>query len=90
MSAAAYRGWRFENENPEADLKARGVLETSVLPNYPYREHALEVWAALKEYVGNYVNLYYKGPEDIAQDYELQNFWADVKQAHSSEYAKTP
>ncbi|GAQ79298.1 lipoxygenase [Klebsormidium nitens] len=84
VSAAAYRGWRFENENPEQDLKARGVLDKSALPNYPYREHALEVWGALREYVREYVDLYYTGSQDIADDYELQAFWADVKQAHSS------
>lgn len=89
MSAAAYRGWRFENENPEQDLKARGVLDKSALPNYPYREHALVVWAALREYVREYVDLYYTEPHDIANDYELQAFWDDVKQAHSSERGKT-
>jgi arachidonate 15-lipoxygenase len=85
VSAAGYRGWRFKNQDPSKDLEVRGVLDEDKLPNYPYRAHALEVWAALQEYTKNYVDLYYNGEEDIAFDFELRAFWNDVKRAHSSE-----
>lgn len=84
-SAAAYKGWRFDHENPITDLKQRGVFDKESLPKYPYREHALEVWGAIKSYVTDYVALYYKSEDDIADDYELQAFWNDIKRAHSSE-----
>lgn len=70
-------------------MELRGLLDKDALPNYPYRAHALEVWAALQEYTTEYVNLYYKNKEDIAYDYELQAFWGDVKRAHSSKLGVT-
>jgi hypothetical protein len=86
VSAAGYKGWRFDAQTPRADLKARGVLEQSTLPIYPYREHALEVFDALEQYIKDYVGLNYKNQEDIARDFELQAFLTDVKRGADSKF----
>ena len=57
------------------DLKARGVDNTSHLPDYPYRDDALLVWNAINQWVGDYVAVYYASDSDVTGDYELRA-WA--------------
>ena len=58
-----------------ADLKARGVDDPALLPDYPYRDDALLVWNAIAQWVGDYVATYYLGDADVLGDFELQA-WA--------------
>lgn len=64
------------------ELTRRGVGETDVdgagenfLPDYPYRDDALLLWKAIKDYVSGYLKLYYKSSAKIVDDPELQD-WA--------------
>jgi arachidonate 15-lipoxygenase len=52
-------------------LAARGVADTTALPNYPYRDDALPYWAAIGEWVGAYLRLYYHSDQDVKDDTEL-------------------
>ena len=58
-----------------ADLKARGVDDPALLPDYPYRDDALLVWNAIAQWVGEYVTTYYSSDADVVGDFELQA-WA--------------
>jgi arachidonate 15-lipoxygenase len=50
--------------------------EMELLPEYPYRDDALIIWNAIKEWVGDYLSIYYRNPvDDIKNDTELQ-LWA--------------
>ena len=57
------------------DLRARGVDNTSQLPDYPYRDDALLVWNAISQWVSDYVGVYYASDSDVTGDYELKA-WA--------------
>jgi len=53
------------------DLKNRAVDNPSYLPDYPYRDDALLLWAAIETWVNNYVQLYYTDDASVLADGEL-------------------
>ena len=59
------------------DIIARGVGADGPLANYPYRDDALLVWAAIEDWVSAYVKTYYDSDADVAADQELQD-WAEA------------
>lgn len=77
----AYDRWTFAGAHPETDLRERGLLDKTVLPNYHYRDDALALFEAIKAFVRETLGVYYagddKGQRDLAlqQDTELQA-WA--------------
>lgn len=54
-----------------SDLAARGVDDVTRLPVYPYRDDALDLWDAIERFVGDYVALYYRDADAVADDVEL-------------------
>lgn len=61
--------WSFYKQALPYKLSERDVYE---LPGYYYRDDALLIWNAIKDYVSNILNLHYKNSEDIINDQELQ------------------
>ncbi|KAK6976143.1 arachidonate 12-lipoxygenase 12R-type, partial [Biomphalaria glabrata] len=57
------------------DLKRRGVDDHRVLPCYPYRDDAMLIYKAIKEFVQSYIELYYSTSNLLKKDCEIQN-WA--------------
>jgi arachidonate 15-lipoxygenase len=55
-------------------LKSRGLLNRAL--DHPYRDDALQYWAAIESWVTNYVEFYYANDGDIKNDRELQA-WAE-------------
>ncbi|KAJ8045410.1 Arachidonate 5-lipoxygenase [Holothuria leucospilota] len=67
--------WRMDVQgNLPKDLEERGVENADALPNYYYRDDALLLWDAIKEYVMDVVIGHYDTPEKMARDEELQDF----------------
>jgi len=56
------------------NLRLRGVNDREQLRNFPYRDDGLLIWEALRDYVTQYVRIYYKTRGDVRQDVELQNW----------------
>ena len=54
------------------DLANRGVNDPAALPDYPYRDDALLVWEAIRDWVHQYVHVYYTAEADVPTDTELQ------------------
>ena len=46
-------------------LKERGVLDANKLPGFYYRDDALRMWMAIKDYVRDIVSIYYHSEKDI-------------------------
>ncbi|XP_076118111.1 allene oxide synthase-lipoxygenase protein-like isoform X3 [Mytilus galloprovincialis] len=67
--------WRMDTHGtlPE-DLKRRGLLNTNILPGYHFRDDALLLYQAIKNYVSKYVKLYYDKPEKIFDDWEIMTW----------------
>lgn len=66
-----FRDFAFPQE-----LTNRRVKDENLLPDYPFRDDGLLLWQAIKEYVKEYLSLYYIYPTAIINDPELQN-WAN-------------
>jgi hypothetical protein len=45
--------------NVEKQIEKRGVLDPKVLPHYPYRDDAVPLYNAIKEYVQKVINFFY-------------------------------
>lgn len=72
---SSYKEWSFDQFAMPTEIKNRGMDDVASLPHYPYRDDGMLVWNAIKSFVSNYLNIYYKTPEDISSDTELQA-WA--------------
>lgn len=81
LIARGLNRWRMDVHGtlPE-DLKKRGVycLNGKILPGYFFRDDALLLYDAIKNYVTKYINLYYDSPEKIEKDWEIQNFGREL------------
>ncbi len=74
----AYEEWSLDQFALPKELNNRGMDDVASLPHYPYRDDGMLVWNALKKFVSNYLNLYYKTPGDITKDTELQAWAAEL------------
>ncbi|XP_054028832.1 hydroperoxide isomerase ALOXE3-like [Dryobates pubescens] len=57
------------------DIQDREVAE---VPNYHYRDDALQLWDAIHSWVQGMVQLFYAGDQAVAQDQELQEWLQEI------------
>jgi len=58
------------------DLASRKVL--SPVLDYPYRDDAIALWAAIRGWVEGYLHLYYASDSDVLADHELSAWTAEL------------
>ncbi|KAL3687112.1 hypothetical protein R1sor_013421 [Riccia sorocarpa] len=90
LAGVAYdKLWRFDKVGLPYDLLERGMAEPDpsqpegvklVFDDYPYAKDALDIWHATKQYVTEYVKVYYKTDEAVASDEELQEWWKEIRE----------
>ncbi|BAZ40434.1 arachidonate 15-lipoxygenase [Calothrix sp. NIES-4101] len=69
----------FSNFALPTNLRQRGVDNSSILQDFPYRDDGLLIWNALEEYVSQYIGIYYKSNRDIREDFELQKWFQALR-----------
>jgi arachidonate 15-lipoxygenase len=74
----AQESWSLDQFALPTFIKNRGLDDTTRLPHYPYRDDGQLLWDAIAKYVGEYLGLYYTNPEDVTNDYELQDWIAEL------------
>ncbi|MBJ6760888.1 lipoxygenase [Myxococcaceae bacterium JPH2] len=89
LGKKGFARWTLRDNQPRRDLARRGVLEPSVLPDYPYRDESLPLWDALEEYVGGVLRHFYATDADLVADGEMQRWWEDLT-AHGLPVEKLP
>ena len=56
----------------------RGVADTSILPNYPFRDDGMLYWDAIREWVASYLRCFYRSDAEVSADVEVTAWLAEV------------
>ena len=62
--------WDFE-----LNVETRGVAD---LPNYHFRDDAMLLWKAIKEFVDAIINIFYYSDYDVQEDFEIQEWIEEI------------
>ena len=87
---AALESLSLRDVNPRTELAARGLMDTTALPEHPYREDAIPVWDAIHRFVDQYVQLYYSSDADVGDDHELAAFARALESAQGGRLRDVP
>jgi len=78
LAVLGLQSYGFNSAILPNQFQQRGVDDPNLLPIYPYRDDALLVWDAIKQWVSDYLNLYYPTDENIQKDTALQTWAAEI------------
>jgi arachidonate 15-lipoxygenase len=86
----AVQTWDLTRDDLEGDLRARGVDDPEILPEYPYRDDAREVRAAIDEWVLAYVSVAYPDDEVLRADPEITGWFRELRARDGGRLAGLP
>lgn len=71
--------WSFQDRSFRNDLAERGLLDgDSTIPVYPYRDDGLRVWSAIRDFVRDFLLIYYVNDNAVADDSELAQWLGEM------------
>jgi arachidonate 15-lipoxygenase len=83
FTAQNVKAFNFNQSMLPKTLAARGVDDINLLPIYPYRDDGLLIWNAIKQWVSDYLSIYYQNDDNnIKTDTELQAWIAELLSAN--------
>ncbi|XP_070552624.1 polyunsaturated fatty acid 5-lipoxygenase-like [Ptychodera flava] len=69
-----WRSWRLDVDGTlPTYLRDRGVDDPEVIRDFPFRDDALLIYNAIRNYVEEIVMAHYETPQELADDHELQD-----------------
>ncbi|EIE18646.1 Lipoxigenase [Coccomyxa subellipsoidea C-169] len=77
--------YRFDQQDFEADLILRWnpVRDSAerLVPalDYPYAQDGLDIWYAMRDWFGAYLQLYYASDVKLKEDVEIQSWWTEIQ-----------
>ena len=71
--------FNFSEMIPTEDFADRGVDDPNALPDYPFRDDALLIWQAIRQWASDYINIYYRDDADVLGDVELSNWVNELR-----------
>ncbi|XP_002119368.4 polyunsaturated fatty acid 5-lipoxygenase [Ciona intestinalis] len=74
MARKAFQDLRFKNLHILSVFDQQGTDDKEVLSEYFYRDDALLLWKAVQNYVTSVISIFYSEDQDVADDWELDNF----------------
>lgn len=80
LMSKRYETWHFDDLDFPERLRKRGVSDSDALTYFPYRDDGLLVWRVLGDYAEAYVKNYYDSEAEVAADYELQAWAAELSE----------
>ena len=79
LAVKGLQSYGFNGAMLPKQFEQRGVSDRNLLPVYPYRDDSLLVWDAIRQWVGDYLKLYYATDKDIQNDAALRSWAAEVQ-----------
>ncbi|MCU0919065.1 MAG: hypothetical protein MUF16_01815 [Burkholderiaceae bacterium] len=86
----AYDEWTFDDTDPVADLRRRGLDSAEVLPHYHYRDDALALYGAIRDFVEGVLRAYYRDDADVQSDPELQAWAQELESRDGARIRRLP
>ena len=62
-----YKNINWSSYDLPKALKERGVDDPEKLPGFYYRDDALRLWNAIRDYINRILSIYYHSDEDIKE-----------------------
>ncbi|EDO29209.1 predicted protein, partial [Nematostella vectensis] len=73
-----YKKFNWEDMDVPNLLKRKGLDDKTKLQGYFYRDDALSLWNALKNFVREFLGVFYKSDKDVTDDTEIQAWLSDI------------
>jgi len=78
LSARGVQNHAFKDLLPPESFRKRGVGETSLIASYSYRDDALIMWEAVRDWVASYVRCFYRSDAEVVADLEVAGWLSEV------------
>ena len=90
IAANFYAEWTLDKAKFPEEIAARNMDDADVLGHYPFRDDGMKLWDCTRQYVSDYLSLYYGSEADLANDTELQAWAAELASQDGGRVAGMP
>jgi arachidonate 15-lipoxygenase len=73
-----YTHFHFDHLDVPLAIGKRGMMSQTGLPDFPYRDDALLIWAAIDTWTRSYIAAYYRDDAAVANDTELHRWCTEM------------